>query len=75
MHRALNTVGFSRVEVQPYHPLCDDIFGSSEAIAAGVDPYAEPCRKGSSDRVKKAERIEKHDSTRREFITVKAWKR
>lgn len=75
MRRALNTVGFSKVEVQSYRPLCDDIFGASEAIAEGVDPYSEPRRKGSSDRVKKAERIEKRDSTCREFITVKAWKK
>ena len=75
MHRTLNTAGFSRVEVQPYRPLCDGIFGSSEAIAEGVDPFPESRRKGSSDRVEQAERIEKHDSTRREFITVKAWKK
>lgn len=74
MRNALSTAGFAEIKVQPYRPLCDDLFGTSKAIAEGIDPYSASPRTGLSDMVRKAERIARHDPARREFITVKAWK-
>ena len=75
MRGALNTAGFSEVKVQPYRPLCDGIFSASMAISKGIDPYSELRPKAPSNMVKKAEQIAKCDPERREFITVKAWKK
>jgi len=75
MRNALSTAGFAEIRVQPYRPLCADLFGTSKAIAEGTDPYSASPRTGLSDRVKKAERIARLDPARREFITVKAWKK
>lgn len=74
MCEALYTVGFSEVKIQPYSPLCSAIFGASKAIAEGVDPYSVQYQKEHPAMVKQAERIAKRDPTRREFITMKAWK-
>jgi len=75
MCNALSTTGFAEVKIQSYRPLCDSIFSASKAIAEGIDPYSESRRNGPSDMVKKAERIARRDPARREFITVKAWKK
>lgn len=75
MQSALSTAGFAEVKTQPYRPLCDSVFGASTAIAEGIDPYLEPRRNAPPDLVRRAEKIAKRDPERREFITVKAWKR
>ncbi len=75
MLNALGVAGFSEVKIQPYRPLCDAIFSASKAIAEGIDPYSVPRQAVSSDIVKNAERIAKRSPDRREFITVKAWKK
>ncbi|HIB84432.1 MAG TPA: class I SAM-dependent methyltransferase [Chromatiaceae bacterium] len=75
MCNALITVGFADVKLPPYRPLCDGMFNASKAISDGVDPYSESRRNVPSDMVKKAEQIARHDPARREFITVKAWKK
>ncbi len=75
MYNALSTAGFAEVEVQPYRPLCGRIFGASKAIADGIDPYSDLRRTGPPGIVRKAERIAKRYPARREFITVKAWKK
>lgn len=75
MRDALNAVGFAELEVQSYRPLCDGMFGASTAIVEGVDPYAESRPNAPQDLVRNAERIAKCDPARREFVTVKAWKK
>jgi 2-polyprenyl-3-methyl-5-hydroxy-6-metoxy-1,4-benzoquinol methylase len=75
MRSALNKVGFTELKVQPYRPLCDSIFGASAAISKGIDPYSDSRRNVSSEMVKKAEQIARCNPERREFITVKAWKK
>jgi len=75
MCSALSAAGFSEVKIQSYRPLCDAIFSASKAISEGIDPYSASRRKESSCMVKKAERIARRDPARREFITVKAWKK
>lgn len=72
---ALISASFNDVKIQPYRPLCGNIFNASKAISEGSDPYLESRRYGQSVLVKEAERIARHDSARREFITVKAWKK
>jgi len=75
MRYALSTAGFAEVKVQPYELLCDGIFRASTAISEGIDPHSGSRRNWPSNLVRKAERIARHDSARREFITVKAWKK
>lgn len=70
----LRAAGFTKIENQPYRPLCDFMFRSSKAILEGVDPYSVSRQYGLADIVKKTERIARRDPACREFITVKAWK-
>jgi 2-polyprenyl-3-methyl-5-hydroxy-6-metoxy-1,4-benzoquinol methylase len=70
----LRTAGFTKVELQPYRPLCEFMFRSSKAIMQGVDPYSVSPQYGPAHLVKKAERLAKRDPAYREFITLKAWK-
>jgi len=75
MRSALSAAGFAEVKVQPYRPLCDSTFRASTAISEGIDPYSERRPNAPSGLVRKAEQIAKCDPERREFITVKAWKK
>jgi len=75
MCNALSVAGFVDVKVQSYRPLCKSNFSASKAISEGIDPYSKPQRKAPLGLVKEGERIAKRDAARREFITVKAWKR
>lgn len=72
---ALSASGFAETEVQPYRPLCAVSFGCSSAIAEGLDPCSGSRRNGLSGLVRKAERIARRAPARREFITVKAWRK
>jgi len=74
LRQALSRAGFIEVKVQSYFPLWEDIFGASQAIAEGIDPYSVSRPKAPRGLVRKAERIARRDPARREFITVKAWK-
>jgi len=74
MKKTLKKVGFV-VKVQPYRPLCRFMFDASTAISEGVDPYSESRPNASLGLVRNAERVAKCDADRREFITVKAWKK
>jgi 2-polyprenyl-3-methyl-5-hydroxy-6-metoxy-1,4-benzoquinol methylase len=74
LRQALSRAGFIEVKVQSYLPLCDDIFGASQAIAAGIDPFSVARPKAPRGLVRKAERVARRDPARREFLTVKAWK-
>ena len=75
MCSALSATGFGEIEVKPYRPLCAGSFGFSLAIKEGLDPFLESRRNGLSGLVRKAEQIAKRDPERREFVTVKAWKK
>ena len=72
---ALSSAGFTEIQVQPYRPLCEDIFGVSLAISEGMDPYSGVQKKPSSKLVKESEEISKRNPLKREFITFKAWKK
>lgn len=74
LHDALNAAGFATVEVQPYRPACQFMFSASQSIAEGIDPYSDVQRKASPDRVKSSEKIARQVPSRREVITIKAWK-
>lgn len=72
---ALSSAGFTQIEPQPYRTLCASSFGSSTAISDGLDPFSGCHRNGPADLARKAELIAKSDAARREFITLKAWKK
>lgn len=72
LQKALRTVGFADVCVEPYRPLCNEIFRSSAAIKSGIDPNLQSAIKASPRMVREAERNAKAHSNRREFITVRA---
>lgn len=72
---ALERSGFSRIEIQPYRPLCSKIFTASMAIASGIDPYcSEANLLTDTAKIKESEKLEKRLPESREFITLKAWK-
>ncbi len=73
--KTLKKIGFTNIEIQPYRPLCYNVFVASNAISANIDPYSVPGLNGSMLQVKKAERLAKQTPESREFITVKAWKK
>jgi 2-polyprenyl-3-methyl-5-hydroxy-6-metoxy-1,4-benzoquinol methylase len=75
MQRILMEAGFSQVETQPYRPLCKEIFLASMAISNGRDPYSDAREILPQGQVREAEKLAKRDTAKREFITVKAWKR
>jgi len=75
MRNALNAAGFTKVKVQSYRPLCNGVFHASMEIAEGRNPYLNSRLNALSSLVRKAERIAKYEPERREFITVKAWKK
>ncbi len=75
MSNVLTKSGFTEIKVQTYRPLCEGMFDASTAITEGVDPYAETLPNAPLDLVRNAERIEICNPERREFITVKAWKK
>ncbi len=73
---ALEQAGFDNVLVQPWRPMCSEVFPESEAIACGLDPVNQSVF--SSDvrrKVRACDNRAKSDPGIREFITVKAWKK
>ncbi|MFK5950590.1 MAG: class I SAM-dependent methyltransferase [Methylococcales bacterium] len=73
--KVLDLAGFSEVEIQLYRPLCQDTFKASKAIADDLDPYSDDIKSVSSSILKIAEQKARANPERREFITVKAWKK
>lgn len=74
MCNTLRAAGFTKINLQPYRPLCDVMFRSSWAILKGDDPYSVSRHYGPNSIVKKANRIARREPAYREFITLKAWK-
>lgn len=73
---ALEKSGFIEISTQSYRPLCKSLFSASSAIAQGLDPYGvNHVEKSLLYAIKKAEKVAKLESSVREFITFKAWKR
>jgi SAM-dependent methyltransferase len=75
LRQAVSETGFANVQDEPHPPVCEMIFGASEAIAAGRDPQAHqfaPLLNGRAAR--KADRFEDRRPRRHEFITVTACK-
>ena len=78
LRKALMDAGFSNIQDQPYRPLCKDLFKASEAVSKGEDPYntanninfTKECKLN----VKNAEAISRNEPSKREFITLKAWR-
>jgi len=67
---------FGEAEIQAYRPLCAHLFRTSSAVAQGIDPYSASCSKMKlSSNLKISEQIARRDPARREFVTLKAWKR
>ncbi len=74
--KALEAVGFARIDPQPYRPLCCHIFAASEAITRGCDPHRDArLSLGGRWRAFLADWRARRQIEQREFITVKAWKR
>ena len=74
----LTKVGYAEVELQPYRLQCEGLFQSSKNVMH-YDKSRQFEKKSSSlvlrSLVKKSEKIAKRDPSKREFITVKAWKK
>ena len=75
MQQALANAGFVETEVQPYRRVCHEIFSTSSAIAGGRDAYSAQPSELPRGQVSSAEKIARLDPERREFITLKAWKK
>jgi SAM-dependent methyltransferase len=74
LREMLSSSGFTRIEDQPYRPLCRDLFDASAAIEAGVDPNDASSPRAPSKVVDQAERLSRERIDKREFITLKARK-
>jgi 2-polyprenyl-3-methyl-5-hydroxy-6-metoxy-1,4-benzoquinol methylase len=74
LHRALKAVGFGKIELQPYFPLCESVFAASEAMARGRDPHTSVLSSEGRRAARGAERKARLDPGAREFITMKAWR-
>jgi 2-polyprenyl-3-methyl-5-hydroxy-6-metoxy-1,4-benzoquinol methylase len=75
----LKKIGFSKIEDMPYRPLCKDIFKSSDLIYRRKLHYNKKNSINfnflkSLDIIKNAEIIERKEPSKREFITLKAWR-
>ena len=76
LRRALSEAGFENAEDEPHRPVCEMVFGASEAIAQGRDPYGDS-RLPLLSRVtaRGADRREVRNVEISEFLTVRAVKR
>jgi len=74
LKRTLQEAGFVNVELQPYRPVCDEIFRASRKIADENGGVFGTQRRVAFGPVRKAERAARRSPALREFITVKAWK-
>jgi hypothetical protein len=69
--KLISTAGFDSVTVEPYRPLCEFMFTSSEAIAQNMRRQDVP---GNNRRLKKVismcEKLGAEDHKKREFIMI-----
>lgn len=73
---SLEQAAFVGVCDQRYRPLTETIFGASERIRRGMDPWVSArLPKGTRRMITRAEARARVDVGCREFITLKAWKR
>lgn len=72
----LKEIGFSRVEIMPYRPLCKDMFKYSDILKNGgeLDLNKYNNKSGSYLNYEIYEEISRKYSEKREFINVKAFK-
>ena len=71
----LEKAGFRGIQVQAYRPQCEHMWGASEAIRQGLDPYTYlESREESLRTAQRADDVAQRTPSVREFITVKAWK-
>lgn len=74
LKQLLIDAGFSKIETEPYRPVCNMVFTASDAISRGMDPFGESRPSSKLGKViKRAEAKAKQDPYTREFITLKAW--
>ncbi len=76
LRNVLRDAGFSKIQDQPYRPLCKDTFQSSEAILKREDPYNKLYHFSNELRlnIKKAKIVSRYEPVKREYITIKAWR-
>ncbi|WP_299873360.1 bifunctional 2-polyprenyl-6-hydroxyphenol methylase/3-demethylubiquinol 3-O-methyltransferase UbiG [uncultured Cocleimonas sp.] len=70
MNKTLKLSGFVNIEIQAYQPSCKHTFKESNKISGYTKSNLKLSRM-----IKKSNNIAKHNTARREFITVKAWKK
>ena len=75
LQEQLTQAGFAAIEVQAYRPMCAEIFRASSAIADERDPYAALPSSLPRAALREAESIARADPGRREFVTLKGWKK
>jgi len=73
---SLKKAGFSETQWQSYRPLYKSMCAASTAISKGLDPYKESMRfnRLCMRKASKYDRDAFSDVSKREFITIKAWK-
>jgi len=74
---ALIEIGFSGIELQPYRQQCKHIFKSSKNIMGSETSTRHQIKaifSLPSNLVRKSEKIAKRSPSKREFVTLKAWK-
>jgi 2-polyprenyl-3-methyl-5-hydroxy-6-metoxy-1,4-benzoquinol methylase len=72
---ALREAGFQSIQIQSYRPQCKHLWGASEAIRQGRDPYQFPELHGEDSRfAQHADYVARHNPGVREFITLKVSK-
>lgn len=75
LHSALTKTGFAEIAVQPHRQMCLSMFQESRALADGRDASAESQAPLPRGQVSEAEKIASAEPAKREFITLKAWKK
>lgn len=72
----LNKAGFQRIEIMPHNPVIPTVFGASEAIEAGEDPWTQAGKWASllQHQWKTYREAAAKDPMKREFLTVAAIK-
>jgi SAM-dependent methyltransferase len=75
LQNALRAAGFTEIKVQPYSPICADMFMASQAILKGLGPLDSKSDGPSAALLRSAERKARRDARSREFVTLTARKR
>lgn len=73
--RLLQQVGFARLELLPYYPLCERVYAMSHAIAIGMSPHhPPPLPQKERTLAQRAETAARRHPEIREFVMLRAWK-